>query len=125
HAIIAGEAFRVGETQVLPFRQEHGVVDSVGYRIGDFAYSTDVKTLPDDAFKALEGVKLWVVDCQGYEPFYTHAHLELTLSWIAKVKPQLAVLTHMGHGLDYETLKRELPDGIVPAYDNMVVDNIA
>lgn len=107
---------------VLPFPQEHGRSITTGYRIGDMAYSTDVKVLPEEAFAALEGVKLWVVDCLGYREHPTHAHLDLTLEWIARVRPRLAVLTHMSHQFDYETLLAALPDGVVPGHDGLKIE---
>ena len=78
--------------------------------------------LSEAAFDLLAGVRLWVVDCLGYREHPTHAHLELTLAWIARVKPRLAVLTHMSHQFDYETLCAELPEGVAPGYDGMVID---
>lgn len=124
HVIKAGDVFTVGDIEVQSFPQRHGKVDTLGFRFGDIAYSTDVNVLGDEAFAALEGVKIWIVDCLRYEKVPTHAHLDLTLGWIERVKPQRAILTHMNHEMEYETLKRTLPQGVIPAYDNMVVDNI-
>jgi phosphoribosyl 1,2-cyclic phosphate phosphodiesterase len=44
------------------------------------------------------------------------------LGWIERVKPRRAVLTHMTWDMDYETLRRQLPAGVEPAYDGMVLD---
>ena len=123
--IVVTGPFKHGEIAITPFSQEHGRSTTTGYRMGDMAYSTDVKALPDDSFAALEGVRLWVVDCLGYREHPTHAHLDLTLSWIARVKPKLAVLTHMSHQFDYETLRAALPAGVVPGYDGLVIDTEA
>ena len=114
--------FSVGDVAVLPFPQQHGRGVTTGYRIGPMAYSTDVKALSDQAFAALEGVRLWIVDCLGYREHPTHAHLELTLEWIARVRPGLAVLTHMSHQFDYETLRGALPAGVVPGHDGLTID---
>lgn len=119
--IITGP-FQVGNLEVIPFEQDHGYQTTLGYRIGDFAYSTDVVRLSDEAFKVLEGVKVWVVDCVSREPKTTHSHLEQTLQWIEHVKPNVAYLTHMSALLDYQTLRSELPDGVYPAYDNCLIE---
>ncbi len=103
------------------FNQTHGRTNTLGIRIGDMAYSTDMNALSEEAFAVLEGVDTWVVDCLRYTPAPTHAHLELTLEWIARVKPRRAILTHMAHELDYDTLSAEVPDGVEVAYDGMVV----
>ena len=117
--------FEAAGVEVTPFPQEHGRSITTGYRIGAMAYSTDVKVLPEEAFAALEGVKLWVVDCLGYREHPTHAHLEITLEWIARVRPALAVLTHMSHQFDYERLQAALPAGVVPGHDGLVIDTDA
>ena len=127
HQIVAGHQidgpFQVGELAVTPFRQHHGPkLDTLGFRCGAFAYSTDVAELPEDAFAVLAGIDTWVVDALQIRPHITHAHLEKTLSWIARVKPRRAVLTHMGADLDYRTLRATLPAGIEPAFDGMVIE---
>jgi phosphoribosyl 1,2-cyclic phosphate phosphodiesterase len=113
--------FRVGGLGVVPFEQEHGAIKSLGFRFGPVAYSTDLKALPEESFAALEGVEVWIVDALRPEPHPTHAHLDLTLSWIARVKPRRAILTHMTSEMDYETLRRTLPAGVEPAHDGMVI----
>ena len=115
-------AFELGGMPIQPFRQHHGFMDTLGFRIGDFAYSTDVVELDDAAFEALAGIKVWIVTALRYEPHPTHAHLAKTLEWIDRVKPERAYLTHMTWEMDYDTLMSELPDGVEPAYDGLVID---
>ncbi|WP_262691662.1 MBL fold metallo-hydrolase [Kordiimonas aestuarii] len=109
----------VGDITVIPFEQGHGDGISMGYRFGDMAYSTDLDRLPETAIEALTGVKVWVVDALRYDPHPTHSHLAQTLSWIDRVKPDRAILTHMTWDMDYATLQKELPDGVEAAYDGM------
>jgi phosphoribosyl 1,2-cyclic phosphate phosphodiesterase len=111
--------FAIGDVPVLAFAQEHGHIRSLGFRFGPLAYSSDVNGLDEAAFAALEGVECWIVDCLRYTPHPSHAHLALALEWIARVRPKRAVLTNLHVDLDYETLKRELPSCIEPAYDGM------
>lgn len=101
------------------FVQQHGRITSLGFRIGNFAYSTDVDGLSDEAFSMVSGTKLWIVDCLRYKPSPSHAHLEATREWIARAAPEQAVLTHMSHDIDYDILFSELPANIQPAYDGM------
>jgi phosphoribosyl 1,2-cyclic phosphate phosphodiesterase len=61
------------------------------------------------------------VDALQDKPHPTHAHLERTLEWIERVKPERAILTHMNYTLDYQDLKSRLPAGVEPAYDGMIV----
>jgi phosphoribosyl 1,2-cyclic phosphate phosphodiesterase len=110
-----------GAIPVLPFAQAHGEIRSLGLRFGPIAYSSDVSGLPDESFAALEGVKCWIVDALRYAPHPTHANVETALAWIARVKPRHAILTNLHSDLDYETLRRQLPAGVEPAYDGMVI----
>ena len=114
--------FRAAGVDVMPFLQDHGFSKTLGFRIGAMAYSTDVIELDEAAFATLRGVELWIVDCIRRKPHATHAHLEKTLRWIARAKPRRAVLTHMDESLDYETLRRELPAGVEPGYDGLVIE---
>jgi phosphoribosyl 1,2-cyclic phosphate phosphodiesterase len=118
---IAG-AFEIAGILVVPFVQDHGFSTTLGIRIGGFAYSTDVTELGDSAFAALEGIELWIVDCLRREPHPTHSHLAKTLSWIARVGPRRAVLTHMDQSLDYRELSAELPEGVEPGQDGLVIE---
>jgi phosphoribosyl 1,2-cyclic phosphate phosphodiesterase len=114
--------FEAAGIPVIPFAQDHGVGPSTGFRIGDFAYSTDVVGLSEAAFAALAGVAVWVVDCVRLEPHFTHSHLARTLDWIARVRPRRAILTHMDHSLDYDALTRLLPPGVEAGYDGLVIE---
>ena len=111
-----------GPIEVLPFEQTHGDITSYGFRFGKIAYSTDLNDLDEAAFVALEGVEVWIVDALRYDPHPTHPHLDLALEWIARVKPKRAILTHMTWDMDYETLRRDLPAGVEPGYDGMVIE---
>jgi phosphoribosyl 1,2-cyclic phosphate phosphodiesterase len=111
-----------GAVPVLAFRQGHGRVHSLGFRFGPLAYSSDVDELDDEAFRVLEGVDCWIVDALRRTPHPSHAHLAKTLGWIARVRPKRAILTNMHLDMDYETLLRELPAGVEPAFDGLCLD---
>lgn len=117
-----GAAFDVCGLRVLPFRQDHGICETAGFRIGRFAYSTDAVRLDDAAFAMLEGIDVWIVDCLRDDPHPTHAHFERTLDWIARVKPRRAVFTHMNFQTDYEATLARCPPGVEPGFDGMVLE---
>ncbi len=110
-----------GPIEALPFQQAHGEVDSLGFRIGNVAYSPDVCGLPDASVERLQGLDLWIVDALRYIPHPAHWSVKQTLGWIEKLKPKRAILTHLHIDLDYATLKRELPSHVEPAYDGLQV----
>jgi phosphoribosyl 1,2-cyclic phosphate phosphodiesterase len=111
-----------GALRFTPLLQDHGGAPSLGFRIGPIAYCNDVVAIPEDTFAALEGVETWIVDALRYTPHPTHAHLALALEWIARVKPDRAVLTNLHIDFDYRRLEAELPDGVAPAYDGLTIE---
>lgn len=111
-----------GPVEVLPFRQRHGSSDTLGFRFGKLAYSPDVSDFPEEALPALEGLDVWILDALRPAPHPSHLSLSQALRWIERMKPKRAILTHMHIDLDYGSLARELPPGVEPAYDGMVIE---
>jgi phosphoribosyl 1,2-cyclic phosphate phosphodiesterase len=104
------------------FEQDHFVCKSLGLRRGNFAYSTDVVAMEDAAFAMLTGLDTWIVAALRHEKHVAHAHIAQVLGWVDRLKPRRTILTHMGSSLDYDTLRRELPPHVEPAYDGMVIE---
>jgi phosphoribosyl 1,2-cyclic phosphate phosphodiesterase len=122
--IAPGQTVAMAGLPITLFDQDHGYVRSLGLRCGRFAYSTDVVALDDAAFAALEGVEVWIVDCFQRSRHVTHAYVELVGQWAARVRPARTILTHMGPDLDWAWMQRNLPPGMEPAYDGMVLDGL-
>ncbi len=126
HVIVPGQVMTFGQgedvIEAVAFNQDHGDVVSLGFRFGDFAYSSDVVRLDDAAFEALAGVKTWVVDALRTNPHPSHSHVAQTIGWIERLGVSHGILTNMHIDLDYAALKAELPPGIEPAYDGMVIE---
>jgi len=122
HEFKSGDSFTIGDIDVQTFEQDHGRIQTQGFRFGPIGYSTDVSELSDTAFDVLAGVEAWIIATLLDEPHHAHAHVDKALAWIERVKPKRAVLTHLSESLDYETLRARLPDGVEPAYDGMVVE---
>jgi len=114
--------FDAADIPITPFRQDHGIMGTLGFRFGDaVAYSTDVVELDEAAFEILAGVHTWIVGCLGWTAHPTHAHVGKVLKWAERVGPDRLILTHLGLGLDYDTLRAALPEGAEPAYDGMEI----
>jgi phosphoribosyl 1,2-cyclic phosphate phosphodiesterase len=121
-SIIESRPFRAAGIEVVPFNQSHGNIQSLGFRFGNIAYANDVVALDDAAFAVLEGVDTLVVDAMRYRPHPTHAHFDLALEWIERIRPRRAVLTNMHVDMDYDEVKRRSPPNVEPAYDGMVLE---
>ena len=122
HEIAAGDRIAVGDMEILTFDQDHGYSRTLGYRFGPIGFSTDLLDLPDESFAALEGVTVWIIGTFSLTPHTSHAHVDKALEWIGRVKPQCAVLTHLGPSVDYAELSERLPDGVEAAYDGMAIE---
>ena len=126
HPISAGRELTIkgagGPLTLTPFRQLHGDAESLGLRVGPFAYSCDVSDLPEATMPTLAGLDVWIVDALRYQPHPSHFSVSDAVSWIGRVKPQRAILTHMHIDLNYATLQHDLPAGIEPAYDGMTIE---
>ncbi len=109
-----------GSIEAQPFYQEHGRIQSLGFRIGEVAYSSDISDLPKTSWPYFDGVKIWVVDALRYTPHPTHFHLEKTIEMVNKLNIEQAILTNLHIDLDYKTLCDDLPKNIRPAFDGMV-----
>lgn len=110
-----------GPITAIPIPQSHGDIPSLGYRFSNLAYSPDISDIPASAMPLLQGLDVWVVDALRYTPHESHFSVKQALAWVERLKPKRTILTHMTSELDYETLARELPQGVEPAYDGMTV----
>ncbi len=108
-----------GSVEAVPFRMIHGDIEALGFRFGNVAYAPDVSRMPEESLSYLEGLEVLIIDALRYTPHPTHFSVPEALELIEAVKPKRAVLTNLHTDLDYETLRRELPPHITPAYDGL------
>ncbi len=120
--IIPGEPFRINSLKIVPFSQDHEWTTSMGFRINDFGYSTDVVHLYDSALSVLKGIDVWVVGCLSEKDHPSHASVQRVKEWVEILRPRRTILTHMSIGMDYDELCRTLPKGIEPGYDGMEIE---
>lgn len=110
-----------GRLEIQLFDVEHGGAPCSGVRAGPVAYTPDVNGLDAAAFEHLSGASLWIVDSLRERPHPSHAHLQQSLDWLDRVKPELGVLTNLHIDLDYAELAARLPSGVRPAYDGLSI----
>ncbi|MCA0256472.1 MAG: MBL fold metallo-hydrolase [Proteobacteria bacterium] len=111
-----------GDITLMPLLQQHGDIQSLGFRIGDFAYCSDVSAFPEETVAKLGNLDVLVIDALQYRPHPSHYSLSEALEWIERLKPKRAVLTHMHIPMDYASVMAETPDHVEPAYDGLVIE---
>jgi len=126
HEIAPGQRFTIsgkgGDIDVTAVPQLHGDIASLGFRFSGLAYSPDTSDIPPEAVPQLEGLDVWIVDALRHQPHPSHFHVARALEWVKRLRPKRTILTHMTGELDFERLSRELPPGVEPAYDGMVIE---
>jgi len=117
------EGFDLGDLRAMPIEGYHNRLPVFGYRLGDFAYLTDVKTVEDKEADKLKGIKVLTINALRKEAHHSHFNLEEALSFIEKVQPERAYLTHISHLLGFhEEVEKELPEHVHLAYDNLSIE---
>ena len=119
--IDAGQPFEAAGTRVRPFEVPHGRAHVLGYRIGALGYVTDAKALPPDALEALRGVEVLVLNALLRAPHPTHLSISEAVATARQVGAARTYLTHLTHDNFHASLEAELPAGIMPAHDGLVV----
>lgn len=120
--VVNDESFSIGDKLAIPVNVMHGDLQVFGYRIDDFAYLTDVKTIDTTEMDKLKNLKVLVVNALREEPHFSHFNLEEALDFIALVKPEKAYLTHISHVMGFhEEVQQKLPENVFLAYDNLEI----
>ena len=119
HTIYAGKSFLIGDIEVLPVRVMHGKLPILGFRFGDFAYITDMKTIEDDQLPLLKGVSVLVVNALRFDkPHHSHQLVDDAIAFSKKVGAKRTLFTHMCHDIGlHDEVNIALPQGFELAFD--------
>lgn len=123
-AHIVDQPFTLFEQVITPIPVMHGRAEIYGYRIGDFAYLTDVSSIPESSFELLLGVKVLFLDCLRHKPHFTHINLEQSLAYAGRIKARSTYMIHMMHDLEFNALSALLPCDVYAGYDGLQVNVI-
>lgn len=116
------EAFQLCDKTIIPINVFHADLQVFGYRIDDFAYLTDVKTIDAEEVEKLNGVKVLVINALREEHHHSHFNLQEALDFVKLVNPERTYLTHISHhfGL-HQDIQKKLPQNVFVAYDNLEI----
>jgi len=126
---IAGEILpdrlTIGGIDICVTDQPHGSIHAAGLRFEadgvSIGYATDFNVMTDDMASLYQNLDIWVVDALRRRPHPTHMELPAVLNWVERLTPKRTALIHMDNTMDYATLRHELPAGVEPGYDGLVL----
>lgn len=118
-----GQPFKLGDALVVPIEAQHNRLPVMGYRVNDFTYLTDVKTIADEELEKIMGTQVLVVNALREEPHHSHFNLEEALAFSKRVNAQKTYFTHISHLMGFhEEVEKKLPKNVFLAYDNLVLE---
>jgi phosphoribosyl 1,2-cyclic phosphate phosphodiesterase len=122
YEVFKNNSFTIGSKNIIPIEVMHGSLPVLGYRIDNFAYLTDVKTIEATEIEKLKGIEVLVVNALREEPHQTHFNLQEALDFIQLIKPKSAYLTHISHIMGFhDDVQQKLPKNVYLAYDNLEI----
>ncbi|KIA86316.1 MBL fold metallo-hydrolase [Flavobacterium sp. AED] len=120
--VINNQPFSIGNKTAIPIDVMHAGLQVFGYRIDDFAYLTDVKTIEESEIEKLKNLKVLVINALREESHIAHFNLQEALDFITLVQPEKAYITHISHILGFhEEVQKRLPKNVFLAYDNLQI----
>ncbi len=121
--VINGQPIKLKGLDVIPINAFHNRLQVFGFRFGDLAYLTDVKTVPEEEMEKLRGLRVLVVNALREEPHHSHLNLEEALAFVEALQPERAYFTHISHLLGFHAeVAKKLPENVFLAYDNLKIE---
>jgi len=119
---ISDEAFSVGETIIVPLDIMHYKLPILGFRINDFVYITDAKTVSEETIAKIKGAKILIVNALQKEQHISHFTLDEAIEFAQKIGAEQTYLTHISHNMGlHEVVEKELPHNVKFAYDGLTL----
>jgi phosphoribosyl 1,2-cyclic phosphate phosphodiesterase len=122
HLVNKNKSFKLNGIEVIPIEVMHHNLTVLGYRFGNFAYLTDVKTIPNEELNKLKNIDVLVLSALRIEPHPSHLNLEEALSLVALINPKKTYFTHISHLLGFhDEVESILPKNVHLAYDTLQI----
>jgi phosphoribosyl 1,2-cyclic phosphate phosphodiesterase len=120
--VVNNDPFSIGDIDIVPINAYHANLQVFGYKMNDFAYLTDVKTIASEEIEKIKGVKVLVINALREDSHHSHFNLQDALDFVTLVQPQKAFLTHISHLLGFhDQVDQKLPNNVFLAYDNLEI----
>ena len=120
--IVSNSSFFIDELKVIPIEVMHGNLPVTAYRIQDFAYLTDVKSISESEKEKLKNLDVLVVNALRVEEHPTHFNLQEALDFVKEIKPNKTYFTHISHKLGFhKEVSKALPNNVFLAFDGLKI----
>ncbi len=118
--LIENKPFKIADLSIIPIEVMHHKLAVFGFRIGDFTYITDAKTIAESEIEKMRGTKVLIINALRKEEHISHFNLAEALAMIEKIQPKKAFLTHLSHNMGlHKEVSKELPPNVAFAYDGL------
>jgi phosphoribosyl 1,2-cyclic phosphate phosphodiesterase len=120
--ISEANSFILGGIQVTPVEVMHADLPVLGFRMGDFTYLTDVKTITEEEIEKVTGTKTLVLNALRFEPHTAHLNISEALALVERIKPEKTYFTHISHLMGFHAeVEAKLPENVFLAYDGLKI----
>lgn len=121
--VIDGEDFSVNGVSFTPLPVMHLHLPVLGFRVGNFSYITDAKSIPDETIAKLAGTEVLVLNALQREQHISHLNLSEALEMVETIRPRLTYFTHISHKMGlHADVEKELPDHVSLAFDGLQIN---
>ncbi len=119
---IGNDLIKINELTIEPIRLKHYTLTSYGYRIGNFAYITDLSQLPRKSYAKLKGIEYLIIEALRHEPHYSHICLNEAIDIAKRVGAKKVWFTHVSHDMGKAAdINPTLPENMMLAYDGLEI----
>lgn len=119
---IGNEIFNIGKTEIIPLDIMHYKLPILGFRINEFTYITDAKTISDETVAKVAGTKILVVNALQKEEHISHFNLDEAIAFSERIGAEITYFTHISHNMGlHELVEKDLPSNIKLAYDGLTL----
>ena len=115
------QSFKIEDIKIETFKHNHGSIDVQTYKIGNFAYSTDIKKFYNSDIDKLKNLDLWIVGLLREDDHPSHAGFSKVMEYIDYLKPKRTIFTHMTALIDQKSLNSKCPNNVEAGYDGMEI----
>lgn len=123
HKVEEGKPLQIGGIEILPINVMHYKLPIFGYRIGDFAYLTDVKYIPEDEYTKLTNLDTLVINALRTTEHISHQTLQEAIGNVKRIAPRQAYFIHMNHQIGlHDAVQQSLPANMYLSYDGLEIE---